>query len=303
MPLVRSVIGIGVESEQFDAFNEVFKKYQDAVDSMPDAWKEIARGTVGATDAFDDLAKKAGKAGDSAQARAMFQGRASELLKRSDTEALTRLGRLGKAHDALSVSTGRTAQAWRSISADAKAMYGHIDGSTKSLMKWSMLKGVLGGLAGVGGGLYGLDKLAQGAAYDRRRAMGSGVPSGDRKAFSTDFNRFVDGDAMLDSVASAKSDATSKEYLGLRGAGLGDADIQNKNAADLSVALLHQLPGLFPKGPNDPLLGANAEARGLTSIISPDEIKRYLRASPQERRIRIALMRQTRKTSLSTIIL
>ena len=280
---LKSIVEVDVNDEKFQAYQARFKAYEDAVASMPGAWAAVANGTDEAIGAFDTLAKKTGAAGDAARVRAMMQGRASELLKRSDAEALTRMGKLGKAGDAVSVTTGRTAQAWRSIAVDAKAVYGHVDASTKSLAKMVMMRGVLGGLLGVGGGLAGLDRLAQGASAGRRQSMSSGVPFGDRNAFKTDYGRFVDPDGMIANLSLAKSDPTSDQYRGLLGAGLSPNQIENQNAADLSVSLLHRLPELFPKGADDKMIGTIANSTGLTNNLSLDEIKAYVRATPQER--------------------
>ena len=280
---VRSVFAIDVDDSKFVEFQKLFAQYQEAVVGMPGAWNQIANSTDEAAASLDSLTKKSGGLNAAANARAMAQGRAADMQKRADTEALSRSGKLGKASDNLSASASQTAMAWRSIAGDAKRVYGSVDSATKSLAKWSLMKGVLGGLLGVGGGLAGLDRLASSAAYGRRQSMSSGVPFGDRNAFKTDYGRFVDPDGMIANVATAKTDATSDQYRGLLGSGLSPGQIQNQNAADLSVSLLHELPKLFPKGADDPLLGTTAEARGLTSVISPDEIKAYLRASPKER--------------------
>ena len=279
----RSVLDIDVNTEKFDAYLAKYKEYEDALAASSGAWAGIASGTVGAANALDTLTSKAGKAGDAANARAMAQGRAADLQKRSDAEALTRMGRLGKASENLGHSTSRTATAWRSIAGDAKRVYGHIDDATKSLMKWSLMKGIFSGLVGAGGGLYGLDRLAGSAAAGRRQAMGSGVSFGDRRAFRTDYGRFVDDDAMLDNVTVAKMAPDSPQYTGLLGAGLNSKQIEGQNAADLSVSFLHRLPGLFPEGADDKFIKTKADALGLTTIMPVDNLKAYIRTSQKER--------------------
>ena len=281
MPL-KSVLEIDVQDERFVAFQTQFNRYQEAVASLPGAWGKIANGTDMAATALDSLGKKAAGQHSAASARALMQGRANDLQKRADGDALTRMGKLQKGTELLAGTVGRTSLSWKTISGDTKKVFDHIDGATKSLMKWSLMKGIFAGLTGAGGSLFGIDKLAGSAAAGRRSAAGLGISFGEQRAFSTDFGRFVDADSMLSNVASAKTDITSPAYQGLLGAGLTGKQIQGGNAADVSIDFLHRLPQMF-KGVQPGLIGPNAEARGLTNIISAEDIKRYVTASPQER--------------------
>ncbi len=254
---LKSILEIDVNSESFTAFQALFDRYRADLEALPGAWGKVAAGTEGATNAFNDLAKK--------QA-----GRAVAAV--AESKALETSGNLTKTQ----------ADYWHRMAADAKKVYGHVDDTTKSLMKWTMLKGVLGGLLGAGGGLYGIDRLGASVSSSRRSAIGLGVSYGQQKAFDRDYDRFVDTQGLLSGAATAKSDATSPQYAGLRGAGLNSEQIKREDPASLSIDFMHQLPKLF-KNADDPNLGAIAHGRGLDSIMSLDDIRRYLRSSPKER--------------------
>ena len=279
---LKSVLEIDVQDEKFVAFQAQFNRYQEAVASLPGAWGKIANGTDMAGAALDALGKKAAGQNSAASARALMQGRANDLQKRADGDALTRMGKLQKGTELLAGSVGRVSLSWKTIAGDSKKIYDSIDGATKSLMKWSLMKGIFAGLTGAGGSLYGIDKLAGTAAAGRRSAAGLGISFGEQRAFSTDYGRFVDADSMLSNVAGAKTDITGAGYQGLLGAGLTGKQIQSGNAADVSIDFLHRLPQMF-KGVQPGLIGPNAEARGLTNILSAEDIKRYVTASPAER--------------------
>ncbi len=279
---VKSILEIDVQDDKFQDFHRQFERYRENVSHLPGQWGLIAKGIGGATNAFEDLSKKHAAAVISGRIDEAAKRRAAELVRRMDRDALTGMQKLRVETASWGNAVGKVAGQWKGMAVSTKTAAGNIAGATTSLLKWASLTGVFSALLGAGG-LFGIDRLAEGVASQRRANMGTGVGYGQQRAFGLDYGRFVDADGMLANVSGALSDKTSKGYVGLRGAGISDQFASSHNAADVSVEVLKRLPDIF-KGVQPGLVGATAEARGLTSILSVEDIKRYLAATPEERK-------------------
>lgn len=252
---LKSILSIDVDDEKFKRFKATFDKYQEQLKAMPESWK--------AATAEQDV---------------MMQGFAkvtAALMAHADAaQQVEHTGRRGASE------TEKQARSWHSIARDTKDAAGNIGAMTRSFIKWTGITGLIGGLLG-GGSLWGLAHLAGGVAGLRQTAAGIGVTPGQASAFGIDFSRFVGNpQGMLSNVAAALSDPTNPAYRPIASL-LGN--VQGQNAADVSVRLLQQLPRLFPGGAGQANLGTLAGAYGLTNVLSVEDIKRYLSATPGER--------------------
>ena len=155
--------------------------------------------------------------------------------------------------------------------------------SATSLFDIFTITGAIGALAGLGGGLFGLEALARGVTGSRKEALGLGVDYGRMSAFELNFGRFGDAAAMLGAVSGGIYDVTSPAYVGLLASGVG---ARKGDAAQTAIELMKRLPGIFA-GTQEGLIGPKAEALGLTQVMSVREIVAYLRSTPEERQSQI----------------
>ena len=177
----------------------------------------------------------------------------------------------------------RVSSVFGQLSRDSKAIAENLTRAATSLLSISALTGATLGLAGLGGGLFGLDELARAATARRRTALGLGVGYGQLAAFDADFSRFGIGDQTLAAAAGGVYDVTSPAYTALMAAGVNP---HGGSTADITVELLKRLPQIFANTPAG-MIGPQAEALGLTQILSVREIVAYLRATPEERQAQI----------------
>ena len=253
---VKSVIEIEIEDGEFKAFKTLFDKYDAAVKKMPGAWANVGK--------------------ESKKAASTFEDAADNVVKQAE-----HLGRAAKWQEKLRKDVEATGRIFSNMARDTRQMASNISNATISLLKWAGITSVIGGLLG-GGGLYGIERLAQGAAGSRRSSLGLGIGVGQQKAFSLNFGRYVDADSLLSGVSGSLTDYTSRGYTGLLGAGISKGFLDKHNAADVSAELLHRLPQIFsgtPKG----LIGPKLHALGLDEFLSTQDVNRYLGASPQDR--------------------
>lgn len=281
MPL-KSIVDIDVNDTKFREFAALFDRYRDDLAGTSGAWGKVAQSTNAAGAALDAMTKKHNVEIAMGRLDMEARRRAAELFKRQDNEALGRIGRLKRETESWGSAVGKVGSQWKSVATYSAKTSTHIASATVSLLKWTSVLGAASALIGGAGGLFGIDRLAASAASGRRSSTGLGVGYGQQRAFSLDYSRFVDAEGMLANVAGALSDKTSNGYRGLLGAGISAKYADTHDAADVSVEVLKRLPEIF-KGVQPGLIGPTAQARGLTDILSVEDIKRYLAASPEER--------------------
>ena len=122
-----------------------------------------------------------------------------------------------RAEEAAYRRTRGIAGVWRDMTRSTREFAGNIATATTSILRWASITGVLSGLIGAGG-LFGIDRLAIGAAGARRSSLGLGAGIGNQSAFNANFGRLVDPQSFLESVAGARFDVNRR--VGLLGAGL-----------------------------------------------------------------------------------
>jgi len=254
--VAKSIWSVDVDDAKFKAFKDLFDKYQAQLEKMPEAWKAASAEQQGLMRGFANVT--------------------AAMLAHNDIARKT----ASEGHRG-ATETDRQARSWHSIARDSKEVAGNVASMTRSFVKWTGLTTLFTGLLG-GGSLWGFTHLAGSVAAMRQSAAGFGITPGQGTAFGVDFGRFLASpQGTLSAVAAALSDPTSPAYRPIA-ALLGN--VQGRNAADVSSQLLQALPRLFPGGAKQQNLGTVAEAYGLTNILSVEDIRRYLSASPEERK-------------------
>lgn len=168
------------------------------------------------------------------------------------------------------------------ITAATSKMSLALESVARSLLKVSTITGVVGGLVGVGS-LFGIERLAAGAAAARRSALGIGSTYGQQQGFQTAFGRFTSPD-FLESVASARFDVNQR--VGLLGAGLTPGQMAG-DTAQVGTSLLRNLkriadntdPGMFQQVINARRLGQFTSTRELELLRNtrPEEFEQQMK--------------------------
>lgn len=253
---VKSILDIEINDGAFRTFQAMYDRYDRMLKGAPGHWQQVT--------------------GHINRSRAAF-----EALVHQQISSLGRAKLIAEAEKEAARRTGESAKSWREIARDSTLTVRNVTAITASLLRWGALSSVATGLLGIGG-LFGLDRLGEGAAGARRSSLGLGVSPGEQRAFQLNYSRFVDPQQVLQGVSAALHDVTSKSYVGLLSAGLGQGFLQRNNAADVSVALLRKIPQLFAGTPQQ-LIGARLKSLGLDELLSQRDVIRTLASPPGER--------------------
>ena len=249
---VRPILSIDVRDGQFRDFLKLYEKYDKALKSSPAAWKLVTQNIDGSRQSFNKLVDQMAAANVQEKLREKAQERADKLTRTS-------------------------AERWQAMARNTKEFARNISDATVSLLKWGSVTGVISGLIGAGG-LFGLDRLALGAASSRRGALGIGASIGGQEAFKANFGRLVDPDSFLQGVAGAKFDI--RKRTGLISAGLSKGQIEG-DTANAAVVLLDKLKQIADTT-NPALYAQVLQARLFDQFASPTDLERLHNTSGAE---------------------
>lgn len=253
---VKSVIDVEVNDKSFKSFSDLFSKYKEQLKSTPAAWANVEKAIKGSRVAFDEIVADMAAANVKAKLLLIAQEKADNL-------------------------TSTTSERWSGMAKSSLRVADNVRSISGNIAKWASLIGITGLLGGAAG-LFGLEHLGDRVTSGRRASGGLGVGYGQRQSFGLNFQRFVDPEQLLGGVSGAKADVTSQGYVALLASGITSSFLQSHNAAEVSSALLKQIPRLFGGTP-EPLISPKLKALGLDQFLSQQDVRRYLAASPQER--------------------
>ncbi len=255
---LKSKINIDVDSASFNETFELFQRYQKAVKKTPGQWAFYHSQIKSVANTADKLTK-------------FYEEHTASLA-----EAAVH-------HTSFSDAASKAGKVFSRFAHEVKETTGRLASIAGSLFKISLITGLVSGLLGGGFGFYVLDRSAWQVSERRRSALGLGVGYGQLQSFNTNFSRFGIGGETLGAASTGLYDFTSPQYMGLlAGGALGGGG----NAANSTVELLKKLPQIFAGVP-DGMIGPTAEARGLTQLLSLNQIVAYLHASDEERQQQI----------------
>jgi hypothetical protein len=248
--VAKSIVEIDLQGDdKFKAFAALYDKYSKTLEKAPGAWAGVSKEVAGQRKGFEAIA-----------AALLAQ---NEITRReiSDSKKVRN-------------NAEETARSWRDTARSTKEFAANIARGVGTLVKWTGIGGIAGGLLGIGG-LFGLDRLAGSAANARRTSLGIGTSVAERSAFQVSFGRVVD-DSFLSSVNEALHDVTKRHTL--YGAGLREDQLQGRSTAQVAVTLLDNLKRLVDQTPSA-LLAQVLQARGLTQFLSLERAE-GLKATP-----------------------
>ena len=235
-----SVIQIDVNDDAFKKFQANFDKYRANLKELPGQWQKT-----------ESVIESVGE-GFAAMTAALMAH--AEFLNDQNTE----LEKREKLEKKLAAQEGERARRSRKLVDDSKRIAANTASTTVSVLKWI---GATGALAAVGG-LFGFDALAHSVSNGYRSAQGLGVSTGAQQAARISLGRFIDSDATLGAIASAKN--TPEGMANFARMGIGGA--QSKEAAALLPEVLAKAAAYFGTIRNSPTAELQMGARGFLSM-------------------------------------
>lgn len=245
----KSIIDIDINDEKFKEFLSLFKEYQDSLDEMPKAWKELSDAMGHSGKAFNASAVKTMKT---------LEGSADSIAKMAES-----LHKATGEQDRFYRATTVSNSGMKRLSHSAKDLGFHLAGVGKTLFR----------IASVGaiGGAFGFLGLGERAYRRTREAKGLSMTPGQVSAFKTHMAPYVQPDAVLNSAANARNDITKWGYLA-GGMGIPMRDVLHSNAEDLSFEMINRARDIWKKGPQTLQY---AQAKGLTELgFSLEDLRR-----------------------------
>ena len=210
---LKSIIDIDVNDAKFAAYKSAYDKYRASLQTLPAAWRAVNAQIQGGRPLFDHMVDRM-------------------------VEANTQAKIAAKAQEVADRRTRTTADRWASMARTTRTVAGNIKEGTVALLKWSGIIGAVTGLLGAGG-IWGIDRLAQGVSSSRRSSLGAGTTVGGQAAFASNIQQLMsDPELFLGAIGHAKMDLSQR--VGLITAGLSPADIAG-DTTNAAVKVLRTL--------------------------------------------------------------
>lgn len=237
----KSILEIDIDDEKFKSFIAAYDDYQKTLADMPKEWQEVTSAIVNGTPALQRVSDQADKAAKSQSSMEKAASETSKLLK-------------GGADS-------------------AKKMAGDIKDATTSLLRWGSVLGVFSGLIGAGG-LFGINRMALGAAATRFTAQGLGTTAGGLTSTDVNYSRALSNPAgTLGAIRDAQADLSRRWAFNAIGVNA------NGDPAQMLPQMIKNSRDIYQKS-GSTLQGA--EAHGLTQFFSIDDLNRFKKMSDQE---------------------
>lgn len=276
----KSIIDIEVNDGSFQRFAALFSKYQEQVKKTPDSWKKVG-------DEVETVIDKTAEGVEDVSDATKGVEKAASAAAVAFRQTYIQVNNIASQHDKTAAgqrSMERSAKAqasyWHDLAKSSHTFARNITDSTRSLLRWVSITGALGGLLGIGGGLFGIDRLAASAGAKRRSAGGLGVTPGEEQAFNLNYGRVVDSQHFLSGVNESLHDAAKRGWLTVAG-GLTEKDLAGKDTAQVANELLPALKKLADK--TDPRNLNNVfENRHIGEYMSKEDFQRLKNLSPKE---------------------
>ncbi|HHH0668435.1 TPA: hypothetical protein ACPZOM_001545 [Yersinia enterocolitica] len=266
----KSIIDIDVNDDKFQSFMEKFNEYQAALDDLPEAWRGVAQG-------IGDTEKETAKARSELEgvAKSFSDGAAAILSINSGLDRLNdSLDKANKNQSGFNKNAGAAKKFLSGATKYAKSLAGHIKDATTSLISWGSILGLFSGLIGAGG-LFGINRLASGAASQRFTALGLGTTSGGLDSSAINYQRALSNPTgTLGAIRDSQLDLSKRWQFQAMGINNPDQD-----PAKLLPQMIRNARDIFVKNGSN-LQGA--EAHGLTNFFTLDDLNRFKNMSDAE---------------------
>jgi hypothetical protein len=245
---VKTLLTAEIDDKSFKAFKAQYDAYEKSLKKLPEAWQQVTKSVEGSKKGYTTLL--ATLVAQNVQTRLHVQAQ-----READRLTMTAVDR------------------WSTLAR-------HSGTFAANVLRASRLMTEIGGLAG-GGGLWGIDRMAEGVGARRRAAQGLGLRYGQQQSFELNYQRLVDTNSLLSGVSAALGTAGGRTAL--YGAGLRERDLRG-NTGDVAAKLIPALARLADQT-NPMLWGDQIKARHLDQWfgIDVEDMRRLHATSPKER--------------------
>jgi hypothetical protein len=194
--VAKSIIEVEVDDAAFKRFVELYGSYRETLKEMPGEWGKVTEAASGTAEHFQEMTSALLAQNE------VLREQDREIARKNRVEDGERRKREDERRVELKAEQAKS-KFWRDRVASLKDAATYTAKAAGTLLKW-------GGIAGaglVGGGLFGIDRLADVVSDARKSSLGLGTTTGQQRAARVAFGRFVDNpDASLGAVAEAQSD-------------------------------------------------------------------------------------------------
>lgn len=263
----KSIVDIDVNDEKFQEFLERFKEYRASLEELPEEWRGVGEGIAYATE-------KTGEAADESDrlSLAFEEGlRNIEALRESVNSLGEALNRNTASQDDFNKQAKEARKSLRDAKKESKGIASHLKDATASLIAWTSIVGVIGGM----GTAWGLGALARDAQVMRFNALGINTSSGALDAANINYQGALNNPgSSLSNLSNVQNDASRRWILSAMG-----IQTQSRDPADILPEAIKKSRDIYNRFDGQ---AQAADAYGLTQVFSIDELNRFRNMSDQE---------------------
>ena len=270
---LRSIYEIEVEDSKFKEFLDAFTQHQQDVGDLGTKWQAAMRPVERQARGISDYTKQFASEFANISQRGMAAAKAEGAAMLS---VATHVKAAAGWQDRFTSGLAAGAKHLHGMKADVADVTSHIAEGTRWLLKWASISTALGGLVGAGG-LFGLDRLAEGVAGRRYAAQGLGVTASEQQAFGLGFSRFFDTNAVLGNVAGAQQDWARR--WAFSGLGMDQRQVSGMRPDQLAIEMAPRAKRLWDSGDQSQQF---AQAHGLLEFYTMEDLRRLHAMSEQD---------------------
>lgn len=245
------ILKIPVDDGAFQRYLASYKKYQTSLRAQPGLWK-----TIGA--AIRDTASSGSAMADEIERQSRMTEKLTQQEEKRE-EALREAAKRREEED--KEQEKRRSKALQQVKDYSRSL---MDAAV-SFGKWSLFGGATG-VVGSALGLWGLDRIAEGAAGQYRNARGMGVSIGQSQGANLTLQRYFDVNSVMGNIANMQANPSqwgTFRMMGINPQGMDPNELTYRAAAAARRMFIADKGNL-----------ALAQAQGLTNIFSPEDLRR-----------------------------
>ncbi len=282
MPVARAVLDIEVNDTELKAALATFEKIQKTISKTPGMGGGSAPGVRpppmnipggGAAPRVPG----GGGGGGGGHSPAVQQAMNVFILMNSVDK---KQNEVNKKATAFATASKHAAAAWSGIKKDAASFGSHIGNASKAALSFASRLGItsaIGGVIGLGGSLWGLDRLAASASSGRRSSSGLGMSYGQQQAFGVTYGRLIDAGGFAGAINQGRGNVAGPQAGAMFALQMDPA--RYGNTADASTEAIRRIWQLTQRTPKH-MLGSLMQTHRLGDLNLQYEDLERLRKTP-----------------------
>lgn len=269
----KSVVEIDIQDSKWKTFIGEFAKFRTDTKKLVEETTEAAAAEARVVaekrkivEAQAKLSKMTKEERADAEAEAKAKAKIAEEDKKAYDAERKKFALQSKAKDDSRKERAESMKGLRDSAKWTADIARNVAGAAYSMAKWAAFSAVASG--------FGLGGLAANAATMRRQSQGLGINTGELRAASVNFGKYIDPESTLGNIAGAQSDLSKRWIFNALG-----ENTAGKNAGDILPEILPKLVQAFRSG-GSTLQGA--QARGLDQLVGIDDLRRLSSLTERE---------------------